>query len=257
MYPETIPCTSDTADKKCGFNLQESYIESSSVQCRSRLCIVHRLDNKTQGKTPAESHQGVRRGEDREEQRLCDRGQEQRTRSSAPVACDLPLHQHRVLPVSDGFMCDEVLTLGRRRHPRRRYCVKPKATTQQGLLENSTWALQGRASGDEGEAFVAGHLEAAGLPDRGAQRRVGELEIDLVAKAGRSSRVRAVRTQPASRSWTRSRPSARPRLPAFGGSGAVRLGGRIRRGLPRFASTLLRSYSTASPPRLGYYESAF
>ncbi len=40
--PESIPCTrGDSTD--CGFGTRESYVESNSVQCRSRVCIVHRL----------------------------------------------------------------------------------------------------------------------------------------------------------------------------------------------------------------------
>lgn len=42
--PETVPINKEG---RYGFAPTESYIESSSVQCRSRLCIVHRLDNGT------------------------------------------------------------------------------------------------------------------------------------------------------------------------------------------------------------------
>lgn len=37
--PESIPCDGDN----CGFSDSESYVESSSVQCRTRVCIVHKL----------------------------------------------------------------------------------------------------------------------------------------------------------------------------------------------------------------------
>ncbi len=37
--PESIPCTG----MDCGFAPKESYVESSSVQCRTRVCIVHKL----------------------------------------------------------------------------------------------------------------------------------------------------------------------------------------------------------------------
>ncbi len=37
--PESIPCEGTG----CGFKDSESYVESSSVQCRTRVCIVHKL----------------------------------------------------------------------------------------------------------------------------------------------------------------------------------------------------------------------
>jgi hypothetical protein len=45
--PETVPCDSDGLN--CGYKASESYIEATSVQCKSRLCIVHKLDNQTEG----------------------------------------------------------------------------------------------------------------------------------------------------------------------------------------------------------------
>ena len=45
--PEAVPC--DSQGENCGFRSSESYVEASSVQCRSRLCIVHKLDNRTEG----------------------------------------------------------------------------------------------------------------------------------------------------------------------------------------------------------------
>jgi hypothetical protein len=51
--PETIPCKNLAGTESCGFQRTESYIESSSVQCRTRLCIVHQLDNGTNGEIAA------------------------------------------------------------------------------------------------------------------------------------------------------------------------------------------------------------
>jgi hypothetical protein len=48
--PEAIPVKNGMA----GFERTESYIEASSVQCRSRLCIVNKLDNGTNGMIPAD-----------------------------------------------------------------------------------------------------------------------------------------------------------------------------------------------------------
>jgi len=44
--PEAIPCTAD--GKVCGYKNNEAYLEASSVQCKSRLCLVYKLDNGTQ-----------------------------------------------------------------------------------------------------------------------------------------------------------------------------------------------------------------
>jgi len=40
--PEAIPCSANG----CGFASSETYLEASSVQCRSRMCLVYKLDNK-------------------------------------------------------------------------------------------------------------------------------------------------------------------------------------------------------------------
>jgi hypothetical protein len=51
------PCTPEAIPAKMGmfgFEATESYVESSSVQCRSRLCIVNKLDNGTNGSIPAD-----------------------------------------------------------------------------------------------------------------------------------------------------------------------------------------------------------
>lgn len=50
--PETVPC--DQNGENCGYKASESYIEASSVQCKSRLCIVHKLDNLSEGMSGAD-----------------------------------------------------------------------------------------------------------------------------------------------------------------------------------------------------------
>jgi hypothetical protein len=52
--PEAIPVKSAMGGAQYGFEKSEAYIESSSVQCRSRLCIVNHLDNGTNGTIPAD-----------------------------------------------------------------------------------------------------------------------------------------------------------------------------------------------------------
>jgi hypothetical protein len=46
--PEAIPFNpklQNTASGGYGFSASETYLETSSVQCKSRVCIVHKLDN--------------------------------------------------------------------------------------------------------------------------------------------------------------------------------------------------------------------
>ncbi len=126
--PETIPCT-EGPDRKCGFNQQESYIESSSVQCRSRLCIVHRLDNKTQGKTPADPTKVCAAGEERED-RGCDTEAEISESIFCTCRCDGPSTSIEFCKCPDGFECSPVLTLGGD-GIRGSYCVKPEPAAAQ------------------------------------------------------------------------------------------------------------------------------
>jgi hypothetical protein len=117
--PESIPCSKD---KGCGFGAQESYVESSSVQCRSRVCIVHKLKG----------------GDLADPRELC---------SNPPAAGDNPncvtndqLDQsvYCTCRCKDGkgkkvegcecegeFKCEEILTLGGD-GIRGSYCVKPE-----------------------------------------------------------------------------------------------------------------------------------
>jgi hypothetical protein len=50
--PETVPCNAE--GKECGYKSTEAYIEATSVQCRSRLCIVYKLDNNFGGTAPSD-----------------------------------------------------------------------------------------------------------------------------------------------------------------------------------------------------------
>ena len=131
--PETIPCTdkTETTDKKCGFNLQESYIESSSVQCRSRLCIVHRLDNKSNaGQDPADPFKLCEDGEDREDAVAASQNDEIDQSIFCTCRCDGPSTSIEFCQCPDGFVCDPVLTLGGD-GIRGSYCVKPAKKTDQ------------------------------------------------------------------------------------------------------------------------------
>ena len=50
--PEAIPC--DSSGKNCGYKASEAYLEASSVQCRSRLCLVYKLDNESNNLIPSD-----------------------------------------------------------------------------------------------------------------------------------------------------------------------------------------------------------
>jgi hypothetical protein len=118
--PETVPTKNGTS----GFEATESYIESNSVQCRSRLCIVHRLDNGTGG--PADPRYSC-----------SDPRYSNLTNCVRPDQLDKSVHctckcggpktvDHCKCP--SGFVCREILTLGGD-GIRGDYCVKPEAAT--------------------------------------------------------------------------------------------------------------------------------
>jgi len=128
--PETIPCTpaTETTPKKCGFNLQESYIESSSVQCRSRLCIVHKLDNDSNGTVPADPSKICGPNDDRDTGCVTD--EEVGESIFCTCRCGGPETSIEFCDCPDGFACQEVLTLGGE-GIRGSYCVKPKKTVEE------------------------------------------------------------------------------------------------------------------------------
>jgi hypothetical protein len=121
------PCTPETVPSKggvSGFEATESYIESNSVQCRSRLCIVHRLDNGTGGPAdPRKNCADPRYAADP----TCVRPDQLDKSVHCTCKCGGPKTvDHCKCP--GGFVCREILTLG----PdgiRGSYCVKPQAAT--------------------------------------------------------------------------------------------------------------------------------
>ena len=125
--PETIPSKSVGGQVEKGFEKTESYIESNSVQCRSRLCIVHRLDNGRDApadptkicgapNVPATDMNCVRPDQlDRSVHCTCKCGGPKTSEQ-----CQCP----------SGFTCREILTLGGD-GIRGSYCVKPAALQTQ------------------------------------------------------------------------------------------------------------------------------
>lgn len=116
------PCTPETIPQKggiFGFEKSESYIESSSVQCRSRLCIVYQLDNGTE--VPADPRvpctgPGVPAG--------CTPPAALANSVYCTCKCGGPKTAEQC-ECPDGFSCKEILTLGGD-GIRGSYCVKPK-----------------------------------------------------------------------------------------------------------------------------------
>lgn len=119
--PEKIPCNS--SGKNCGFEASESYIESSSVQCRSRFCIVHKLDNGTNGRVRADPTN------------VCGKDDAPGTNGCTPQAaidesvyctcrCDGPKTSVEFCECPGGFKCEQVLNLGGD-GIKGSYCVRP------------------------------------------------------------------------------------------------------------------------------------
>jgi hypothetical protein len=113
--PETIPCSTSTGEdgkvtKKCGFTSQESYIESSSVQCRSRLCIVHKLDNGTGTANPTVPCSATP-GKDEREKGCVTEGEVSNS-IFCTCRCGGPSTSVEFCECPDDFECKPILTLG-------------------------------------------------------------------------------------------------------------------------------------------------
>jgi len=116
--PESIPCEGS----ECGFGSQESYIESSSVQCRTRVCIVHKLD-RGDGKV-ADPRENCTNSDS--PNCVTD------SQLSQSVYCTCRCRDGNKKKVegcecSDGYKCEEILSRGGD-GVRGSYCVKPAPT---------------------------------------------------------------------------------------------------------------------------------
>lgn len=116
--PETIP----TSREGSGFVSSESYIESSSVQCRSRLCIVHKLSNGTD--SPADPREKCVSTAPRMPPN-CVTDEELERSVHCTCKCGGPKTAEQC-ECPSGFKCTEILTLGGE-GIRGSYCVKPTA----------------------------------------------------------------------------------------------------------------------------------
>jgi hypothetical protein len=115
--PERIPCD---PTEGCGYNAAESYIESSSVQCRSRLCIVHKLDNGNN--TPGDPTKVCTGDSSDSENCVSEEALEKSVYCTC--RCDGPKTSVEFCECPSGFSCQEVLKLGGD-GIRGSYCVRP------------------------------------------------------------------------------------------------------------------------------------
>jgi len=108
--PETVPC--NALGEKCGYKSSESYIEATSVQCKSRLCIVYKLDNKTNGAIPSDPRSLC------EDQKQPEDGCVDNDALQKSVYCTCRCDTGGVksgidtCTCPDGFTCEPVLNLG-------------------------------------------------------------------------------------------------------------------------------------------------
>jgi hypothetical protein len=117
--PERIPCSETNG---CGYDPAESYLESSSVQCRSRLCIVHKLDNgKGTPGDPTDVCKGTAEDGDN-----CVPEEQLDQSVYCTCRCDGPKTSVEFCECPGGFECQEVLKLGGD-GIRGSYCVRPAA----------------------------------------------------------------------------------------------------------------------------------
>jgi hypothetical protein len=116
--PEKIPCSQAAG---CGYEESESYIESSSVQCRSRLCIVHELAQNPKGNRSNPSKSCDKNPNDPN----CVRPEDLAQSVYCTCRCDGPKTSVEFCECPDGYSCQPVLNLGGD-GIKGSYCVRPK-----------------------------------------------------------------------------------------------------------------------------------
>ena len=103
------PCTPEIIPAG-GFNNAEAYLETSSVQCRTRVCLVYKLAGYPDGACPI--------GEPCASQEETDRRIFCSCRCRAPAGSDSPTCE-----CGEGYSCEEVLDVGDE-GARGSYCIK-------------------------------------------------------------------------------------------------------------------------------------
>ncbi|MCS6797682.1 MAG: hypothetical protein NZ898_03995 [Myxococcota bacterium] len=108
--PETIP--------PGGFNDQESFIETSSVQCRTRVCLVYELKGDPTmilgENCPPSAPPGLCPMREEVEERVYCTCRCKAPEGSTATTCDCP----------EGYSCEELVTVGLAGGARGHYCVK-------------------------------------------------------------------------------------------------------------------------------------
>lgn len=95
--PESVPAG--------GFDAEERYLETSSVQCRTRVCLVYELDGDPR-KIIGDPDTCPDNGDD------CVTEQDVADRIFCTCRCDAPTDEARECECPDGFSCSEILDIG-------------------------------------------------------------------------------------------------------------------------------------------------
>jgi len=107
--PEAIPCQADGTG--CGYKLTESYLEASSVQCRSRLCLVYKLDNDTGG-TLVSDPRNLCEGKNPVDGCVTNEALSNSVYCTCRCGSGGAKTKQELCDCTDGFECRQVLTLG-------------------------------------------------------------------------------------------------------------------------------------------------
>ncbi|MDB4977436.1 MAG: hypothetical protein JWN48_5777 [Myxococcaceae bacterium] len=107
--PEAIPCNADGTG--CGYSSSESYIEASSVQCRSRLCLVYKLDNGTHSQIPSDPR-NLCANKDKKDGCLTDDQLNESVYCTCRCGSGGAQTKQELCSCSEGFKCLPLLNLG-------------------------------------------------------------------------------------------------------------------------------------------------
>ena len=104
------PCTPEVIPVG-GFNPSEAYLETSSVQCRTRVCLVYQIDGYPSGSEECATE-------------TCASAAETEERIFCTCRCGTPPGvEGRTCECPDGYRCEEVLDIGPD-GTRGSYCVR-------------------------------------------------------------------------------------------------------------------------------------
>ena len=116
--PVGAPCLPEQIPES-GFSAKEAYIESSSVQCETRVCLVYQLAGDPRDTCEASTT---------DPERICAEKSEVAERVYCTCRCDSQGSGFGECECPSGFSCVEVLSQGDR-GVRGSYCVKSETAT--------------------------------------------------------------------------------------------------------------------------------